>query len=147
MDATADATHRYTADEAGELIQLATKLDDLVERDDLSYEQVVKVAEELGITRRAVSRAVKARERQDRIDTKVAQRTVRRKLRFIRHTAAYVLGVGALVLIDILGGGGWWFFYAAAVWGVVLALHALRFVTGRRGPLERYLTDRELKSP
>jgi hypothetical protein len=55
----------------------------------------------------------------------------------------YALVVSALLLIDVLNSGGWWFFYVAAVWGAVLAIQAMRFLTRRKGPLERTMLDRE----
>ena len=51
--------------------------------------------------------------------------------------------VSALLLIDVLNGGGWWFYYVAALWGAVLAIQGMRFVTRKKGPLEQAMTDRE----
>ena len=146
MDREARHTARatFTADDVGELISLATRLDELEDSSELSTDQVASVAAELGISRAALDRAIRQRRRRRRADARTAQKKVRKRMRFIRHAVAYAMVVGALILVDALGGGGWWFFYVAAIWGVVLALHGLRFVTGRRGPLERYLTDREL---
>lgn len=137
---------RFNRDEVGELIRTATRLDDLVEDDQergLTYEELVDVAGELGISADAVAAAVSQRENRRRADAKTVRKRVRRRMRFIRHATIYTVVVLALLLIDALGGGGWWFFYVAAIWGIVLALHGLRFVTGRRGPVERYLLDRE----
>jgi len=141
---------RFNRDEVGELIRTATRLDDLVEDGEergLTYEELVIVAGELGISAEAVAAAVSERENRARSDAKAARKKVRRRMRFIRHATLYTVVVLTLLLIDALGGGGWWFFYVAAIWGIVLALHGLRFVTGRRGPVERYLLDRELRFP
>lgn len=67
-------------------------------------------------------------------------------MRFIRHATVYAVVMTALLTMDWIGRGGWWFFYPAALWGIFLALHGLRFVTGRRGPVERYVSAWELRS-
>jgi len=64
-------------------------------------------------------------------------------MRFVRHAMVYALVVSSLLLIDALNGGGWWFFYVAALWGTILALQAMRFLTRRKGPLEQALLERE----
>jgi hypothetical protein len=136
----------YTADEVGDLIRLASRLDALSDRDGLDYEQVSAVADELGISKESLAVAVRQRRRLGRAEARAAARTVRRRMRFIRHSMVYAVVMAALLVVDAAGGGGWWFFYPAALWGVFLTLHALRFFTGRRGPVERYVSNRVLRS-
>lgn len=133
----------YTSDEATRIIDAASRIQDPVDRDDLTYDEIVRVADELGIGEPAVRTALRLATTRDRRDARSARKRVARRMRFVRHAAAFVLVVLALALIDALGGGGWWFFYVAAIWGVMLALHALRFATRRRGPLERRMLERE----
>ena len=76
-------------------------------------------------------------------DERDARKRVRRRMRFVRHAMVYALVVSALLLIDALNGGGWWFFYVAALWGAILAIQAMRFMTRRKGPLEQAMLDRE----
>ena len=54
------------------------------------------------------------------------RRRVRRKLRFYRDVASFVVIVGALALIDWVTGGGWWVQWVALIWGGILALQFLR---------------------
>ena len=137
---------RFPRDEVGEIIDLAARLDDLVEDptdQGLSLDQLVHVADEVGISRQAVERAVAEERKRRSTGERDARKRVRRRMRFVRHAMVYALVVSALLLIDVLNGGGWWFFYVAALWGAVLALQAMRFMTRRRGPLEQALLDRE----
>ena len=137
---------RFPRDEVGEIIDLAARLDDLVEDptdQGLSLEQLVHVADEVGISRQAVERAVAEERKRRSTGERDTRKRVRRRMRFVRHALVYALVVSALLLIDVLNGGGWWFFYVAALWGAVLALQAMRFMTRRRGPLEQALLDRD----
>ena len=63
-------------------------------------------------------------------------------MRFVRHALVYIVVVSSLLLVDALNSGGWWFFYVAALWGAILAIQGLRFVTRKKGPLEQAMLDR-----
>ena len=137
---------RFPRDEVGDIIDIAARLDDLVADPTdrgLTFEQLVHVAEEVGISRGAVERAVRAEGKRRLVDEKEARKRVRRRMRFLRHSMVYALVVSSLLLIDVLNGGGWWFFYVAALWGAVLALQGLRFLTRKKGPLEQVLIQRQ----
>jgi 2TM domain len=137
----------FSSEEVGELIELAARLDDLAASDGLDYDQLVRVADEVGISRRAIDRAVASNRLAQRSSEKQARKRVRRRMRFIRHAVIYAVVVSALLLIDALDGGGWWFYYVAATWGAVLALQGMRFLTRRSGPLEQALLSRESRVP
>jgi hypothetical protein len=134
---------RFSVEEVGELIDLAARLDELATSNGLSYDELIQVADEVGISATAVERAVLV----DRADRhRMAKRTrkqVRRRMRFIRHATVSSIVVSALLLIDALGGGGWWFYYVAAIWGAILALQGMRFLTRKSGPVEQALLSRE----
>lgn len=137
---------RFPREEVGEIIDLAARLDNLVEESTdqgLTLEQLVHVADEVGISRQAVESAVAEEGKRRSHDGREARKRVRRRLRFVRHAMVYALVISALLLIDVLNGGGWWFFYVAALWGAILALQAMRFMTRRKGPLEQAMLDRE----
>jgi hypothetical protein len=137
---------RFPREEIGDIIDLAARLDDLVDDPTdlgLTLEELVSVAGEVGISRQAVERAVLDQRRQRKADDREAKKRVRRRMRFVRHVLAYVLVVSALFLIDVLNGGGWWFFYIAALWGALLAIQGMRFLTRRKGPLEKAMLERE----
>lgn len=137
---------RFPRDEVGDIIDIAARLDDLVEDPTdrgITFEQLVHVADEVGISRSAVEQAVRAEGKRQVVDEKGARKRVRRRMRFFRHAMVYALVVSSLLLIDVLNGGGWWFFYIAALWGAILALQALRFMTRKKGPLEQALLQRQ----
>ena len=139
------STASYSREQVGDLIALATRLDDLSEETPdgrFTAEQVIQVAAELGISAAAVHQAMADHKQRTREHRRTSRRRVRRQMRFLRHLTAFVAVTLGLFLIDAVNGGGWWFYYVAALWGVFVALHGLRFVTGRRGPLERYLLAR-----
>lgn len=137
---------RFARDEVGDIIDVAAHLDSLAEDSTdrgLTLDQLVHVAEEVGISRSAVEKAVRAQNRRRVVDERAAKKRVRRRMRFVRHAMVYALVVSSLLLVDVLNGGGWWFFYVAALWGAILALQAMRFLTRKKGPLEQALLDRE----
>lgn len=134
---------RFSVEEVGELIDLAARLDELATSDGLSYDELIRVADEVGISQAAVERAIVEDRANRRRMTKRARKQVRRRMRFIRHATVYSVVVSSLLLIDALGGGGWWFFYVAAIWGAVLALQGMRFLTRKSGPVEQALLSRE----
>jgi hypothetical protein len=105
---------RFDREEVGELIGLASMLE-AAQGDGpetgLTYDQLRRVAEEFGISERALRQVIRDRDRGFRAGMKQAKRRVTRRLRFIRHLTAYLVVVGALFLVDWLNGGGWWFYY------------------------------------
>jgi hypothetical protein len=135
--------HRqFSIDEVGELIDLAARLDDLVTSSGLSYDELVRVAGEVGISREAIDRAVATDRAERRRLAKQAKKRVRRRMRFVRHAVAYAVVVSSLLLIDAINGGGWWFYYVAALWGALLALQGMRFLTRKSGPVEKAMLAR-----
>jgi hypothetical protein len=137
---------RFPRDEVGEIIDVAARLDELADgasAPGLTFDQLVRVASEVGISRHAVERAVSEARKRRSADEREALKRVRRRMRFVRHAMVYALVVSALLLIDVLNGGGWWFYYIAALWGAMLAIQGMRFLTRRRGPLEAAMLERE----
>lgn len=139
-----DGTRRYGRDETADILDLAAALETTRDdrRNDLTRNDLYRIADELGISASSVDAAIDGRTREAKMGARASRSSLRRRMRFIRHASAYVVTVAILAAVDALGGGGWWFFYVAAVWGVVLALHATRFVTRRDGPLERRIAAR-----
>ena len=144
-----DDRRRYGRDETADILDLAAALEssDAERQLDLSRDDLYRIARELGISESAVDAAIDGSDRTSRVEAKTNRRSVRRRMRFIRHALAYVITVSILAVVDALGGGGWWFFYIAAIWGIVLALHGMRFVTRRNGPLEQRLVARASVEP
>ncbi len=135
---------RFSVEEVGELIDLAARLDEMATSDGLLHEDLLRVADEVGISPAAIERAVVEDRATRRRMTKQARKRVRRRMRFVRHTVVYAVVLSSLLLIDALNGGGWWFYYVAALWGAALALQGTRFLTRRSGPVEEGMLEREL---
>ena len=136
---------RFPRDEVGDIIDIAARLDDLVDDPTdrgLTLDQLVHVAAEVGISRGAVQKAIREEGKRLAIDDREARKRIRRRMRFVRHALAYIVIVSSLLLVDALNGGGWWFFYVAALWGAILAIQALRFLTRKKGPLEQAMLER-----
>lgn len=127
---------RFTDEEVGAIIQLASRLDDAVTGtpdEGLSLSEVRRIAGELGIAEAAVDEAV-ARHA-------VSQKRTRRRLRLRRvwrlileaHALIYAVAISGIGAIDLVEGGGFDFVqYPAFGWGVLLAWHAgLTWLVGR----------------
>jgi hypothetical protein len=133
----------YDRQETADILDLASALEDSsLAGADLDRSDLYRIAEELGISDAAVDHAIRSLADGDRMHQREAKKSIRRRMRFYRHALAYTIVVAILAVVDLLGGGGWWFFYVAGIWGIALALHAMRFVTRRNGPLERRVTAR-----
>jgi hypothetical protein len=149
MERMRESGQWFDSDETADILDLAGAIESAGNdrRLGLSRADLYRIADELGISSAAVDEAVRRMSRQDRRSVKESRSTVRRRMRFLRHVLAYTVTVSILALVDALGGGGWWFFYIAGLWGIILALHALRFVTRRNGPLEQRIAGSQSSRP
>ena len=116
----------FSADEIGEIIDTATKLQQLADEHgalgDVSMGQLAEIASEIGIDDQTLSQAIKSGDRVAKSERKVA----RRKTRWFRHFGLYGVVVGGLALLDAVGGGGLtWFYFPAIGWAILLGVHAI----------------------
>lgn len=136
---------RFSRDEVGELIETATRLDQLSsEGQGLSEDELRRIALELGISQDSLEHALAERRRKDeaeratardaaearRIEARAAERrsTQRRKAinEWKAHATSYFGVIGGLAAIDLFSGDGFdWFFYPAAGWGIGFLIHSL----------------------
>ena len=95
----------YGRDETAGIFDLAAELQAREDGDelDLSRGDLYRIAEELGISRGSVDEAIKQLARDDRRQSKEDRKSVKRRMRFIRHAMAYVITVSILALVDALG--------------------------------------------
>ncbi len=127
---------RFTDEEVGAIIQLASRLDDAVLGSPdagLSLSDVHRIAAELGIGEPAVDEAVAKHG--------VAQKRTKRRSRLRRawrlvleaHALIYAVAITGFGAVDLAAGGGLDFVqYPAFGWGVLLAWHAgLTWLVGR----------------
>ena len=119
---------RFPRDEVGDIIDVAARLDDLVDDPTdrgLTLDQLIHVAAEVGISPDAVRRAIREERKRRVVDDREARKRVRRRMRFVRHALVYIVVVSSLLLIDALNGGGWWFYWPMIGWGIGLLIHIL----------------------
>lgn len=120
----------------GDLIRTATELEQITEkhkaelRDGLTYDQLVEVAAELGISEDALVRAVMDRNAPHRASA-VKDVSKRKKAReiFVTHLWTYGSVIAGLFVIDQADGGVEWVYYPAAGWGMMVLIHARAIFT------------------
>jgi hypothetical protein len=136
---------RFSREEVGELIETATRLDQMrAEGEGLDEHDVRQVAAELGISKEALQRALDQQAEREAAEaaaeraaeeTRAAevarseeQRRDRQKAinEWKAHTTSYLSVIGGLAVIDWFTGGGFdWVFYPAAGWGIAYVIHTL----------------------
>lgn len=139
---------RFSGDEVGELIETATRLDQLrSEGEGLDEDDVRQVAAELGISSEALDRALDERMRAEaarrsstqaaaqaeaaRVAAEEERRLQRHKAlnEWRSHVASYVGVIGGLAALDWFSGDGFdWFFYPAAGWGIAILVHTFNII-------------------
>ena len=139
----------YTQEEVNEILKRAMKQQTL-QKQGLSHDELVEMANEVGIDRAAVESAtaelvetrndVLAREKEA---NDLAEERGRLFNRFVSSLFLYVVICGALFFIDTRFTGGQWYYWPALGWGIALLL-SLRSVLFPHGSLMRRRA-RELK--
>jgi hypothetical protein len=139
----------YSQEEVTEILKRAMKQQRL-QNQDLSHEELVEIAGEVGIDRGAVESATAelvatragelAREQGAR---ELAEERARLFNGFVSHLFVYLVIGGALYFIDHRLTGGTWFYWVLLGWGTLLLLQ-LRRVIFPQGSLARRKA-RELK--
>lgn len=135
MDREELSRRRFSQEEVGELIETASRLDHLSVENGLSFEELRRVALELGISDRALLEAVareieaeRATREQETAESEALEKKARRRRKRINewksHLVSYVSVIGGLAAIDWFSGAGFdWFFFPAAGWGIGLVIH------------------------
>jgi hypothetical protein len=144
----------YTQEEVTEILKRAMK-QQTMQKQGLSHEELVEMANEVGIDRAALESAeaelieTRADELARRAQaTELAQERSRLFNGFVSSLFFYVVICGALFFIDRRFTGGRWFYWPALIWGIAL-LFRLRGVLfpqhslGRRKAREQKRARRE----
>ena len=142
MDREELAKRRFNQDEIGELIETASRLDQLSVEKGLSYEELRHIALELGISDEALLKAVaqeidaeKAAAEEDEAKQKAEEKAKRKRKQAVdgwkAHAASYIGVIGGLAVLDWFTGGGFdWFFFPAIGWGIGFLVHTLTVLFG-----------------
>jgi hypothetical protein len=125
----------FSQEEAAEIIRDATEVSLKGGHGALTREDLLTMAQELGVDAVSVERALETREQRK------AQRKIRRGLlmALASHVSTYAVVIGGLTLLDIATGPGWWVQWPAIGWGIGVASHSLGTAVAllRRDELER----------
>jgi hypothetical protein len=126
---------RFSQEEVAEIIRDATEVSLQGGGRELTREDLLSMARELGVDSESVERALEAREKRR------AYAKVRRGLLvgLAGHVSTYAAVIGGLALLDIAGGPGWWVQWPAIGWGIGVASHTMGTVISllRRDELDR----------
>lgn len=132
---------RFSGDEIGELIELATRLDqkNALREQGISFQELHQIAMELGISDQALLEAVAKRIAGERSTAELAGALAKQTSRWEKaltalkiHTGTYLASLLGLTVIDVASGDGVdWVFYPAAGWGMGLLIHAVVTMVNR----------------
>ena len=125
---------RFSPEEAAEIIRDATEVSLQSGGRDLTREDLLSMARELGLDAASVDRALETREKRR------TQGKLRRGLLvgLASHLGTYAIVISGLALLDIAGGPGWWVQWPAIGWGIGVGSHTLGTIIAllRRDDLE-----------
>lgn len=112
---------RFSEDDAAEIIRDATELSLGARKAELTREDLVSMAKELGLDEASVEAALELRKK------RAARARFRRNmsLGLVSHVGSYAAVIGGLFLLDLAGGPGWWVQWPAIGWGIGLATHVM----------------------
>jgi len=133
---------QYTDEEAREILERAIergRTDDTA----FSHADLVEAAREVGIDPALVDEAAAGLHVELQRKQLLAQIRAHRREKFGRSLATYVIVNAFLVAIDLATGGGLWFYWPLLVWGLFIALTAVRTYLPTRAQEERQLAREE----
>ncbi|MGE0790798.1 MAG: 2TM domain-containing protein, partial [Sandaracinaceae bacterium] len=118
-------TQRYRDEEAQEILKRAFE-QQATSEDGFRKDELVEAARELGLDESAIDRAIEDVER-ERGTEQVRRDLVRRaRERWLRNLVSYLVVMGGLVGLNVLGLVGMWIAWVAFGWGIGVAMSTLR---------------------
>ncbi len=119
---------RFTQAEAAEIIREATSRMLSPEGGrELTREELLTMARELGVSEEAVNQALAARASKQ----KKQKRGRGALIGLLAHGMSYGIVMGGLTIIDVTTGPGWWVQWPAVGWGMGLAFHVMGLILAR----------------
>ncbi len=92
---------------------------------EITREELVDTARELGLDPREVERAIREQRVVGEIESAGEEYKAFKKRKFYNHLRTYLIINGGLMLINIMTGfDDPWFFYPLILWGIGVAFHA-----------------------
>lgn len=112
----------YTVEEVESILRRALRR----KRDsgEITYDELVETARELGIAPGELERAIHEQQTVGEFESACEEWKQRRKRKFYDHLRAYLIVNGFLFLLDIIVSHGSWFYFCLLGWGIGLAFDA-----------------------
>jgi hypothetical protein len=135
--------HRYSREEVDAILGRAVERERSA--DDLSHDQLVAVAQEVGLSAASIERAITeiSTERQDRDELALLRRNDWRG--FLHHLIPYLCVCSLLVMINVLTTSFPWALFPILGWGIGILSHLLAVAMPNREHLERRLQRRRVR--
>lgn len=113
---------RYAPEEVTAIVASAVRRQR--ERGDISHDELLEVAAELGIPRQDIDEAARHLATERDMERARALWRDRQKRGFYGHLASYAIVNFFLWQVDVLTAGSTWFYWPLLGWGMGLAFHA-----------------------
>jgi 2TM domain-containing protein len=127
---------RYTSEDVQEIIRRALRGGG--DSDDVSYEELVDIAGQSGVSRERLLGVLEERERTLDLDEARELWKRRRKQKFFHHLRAYCIVNGFLFLMNLVTSPGhFWVVWPVLGWGIGLAFDASEAFFPKESSVER----------
>lgn len=124
----------YTQEDVNAILRRALERPELAS--GLSHRELLETAEEVGIERAAIERAITEVDRERELEALREQWQIEKKTALRTSLITWAFMSLILVLVDVFTPGGPWFYWVLAPWGLLLLLRALRL---QQGPTPKQL--------
>lgn len=127
---------RYSEEEVSAIVRRA--LERKAAHGGITHEDLVNIAQQSGITREQLERAVQEQESVGELEEARQEWLRRRRDDFFGHLRAYLIVIFMLLVINLMTSRGYfWFVWPAIGWGIGIAFHASDTFFVSRERLER----------
>lgn len=124
----------YNKEEADEILRRALEYQTV---DELSHDELIEVATEIGLGQDDVERAARELREEQELEEQKGTILARRRRGFWGNFFTYSAVNGLLLMADLMQGPGWWVHWVAAGWGIFLVMAARPAFFPDRQKLER----------
>lgn len=130
------SSRKYSREEVQAI--LARALDSAHEQgDDLSHEDLLSVARELGVSESAIQEAAANIDVELAVKRDVDERIRGRRRGFVSHLIPFIMVNAVLASLNFMIGGPLWFLFPLLLWGIGLVFHARAAFLPDRKALEK----------
>lgn len=119
---------RYTDDQVQEILRRAIE-SDAAQQEGLTEAELIDAAREIGISAEHVEKAAIEVREKSAVEARRVERRRKERQRFAGSVVTYLVVNAFLALLDYMTGPGWWVQWPLVVWGLFLALDAVKLVS------------------